>query len=306
MRSSLGLASEVLFFRWMKRIFYMLLAALGLLASLQAIAGAAKEPEFIAPLVRTNYVDRWITNTTAIQMQVDRFVTEYRTNWLAVVHTNVVNLYTTNILTTFVTNRFVMVHTNLVNLFSTNLTTRTLTNRFVLEQTNFVQAYQTNLKVLHLTNWTTVLAFKTNWVTKPMTNLVEIDMTPNANAVPAPTPAPSAVNSVSTSEALSIKASRNAKLTANNLVEVQIKASWTKTPEAPVQVQQWRIEREDGQVLCFGQDPEFRRALPAGTYRVVLKAQRDAQGPLMAAMGTLTVTQREVLLEQRPARNSSI
>jgi hypothetical protein len=86
---------------------------------------------------------------------------------------------------------------------------------------------------------------------------------------------------------LSLKASRNAKLTANNLFEVQIKASWPQTPEAPVQVQQWRIEREDGQILCFGQDTEFRRALPAGTHRVLLKAQRDAQGSVDGGHGHL-------------------
>lgn len=285
----------------MKRIFHPVLAALALFACSLLTSTVAKESDFLAPIVRTNYVDRWITNTTEVQLQVNRFVTEYHTNWMAVVHTNVVNLYSTNLLTTYVTNRIVQTRTNFVDLF--------VTNRLVLDkfETNLVQAYQTNLKVLSLTNWTTVLAFKTNWVTRPLTNVVELDMSADHAAVPAASPASTLpLKTASNSEVLSLRASRNARLTANNLVEVQIKATWTQAPESPVQVQQWRIEREDGQIMCFGQDTEFRRALPVGTYRVLLKAQRHPQGPLMAAIGTLTVSSREVLLEQRPARNSSI
>ena len=305
---------ECCFEAWMKRFLHGVLAALGLVIMLQSTAALALESGAGVAVVRTNLVDRWITNTTEVQMQVNRFVTEYHSNWVAVVHTNVVNLYSTNLLTTYTTNHIVQIHTNVVDVLATNLIARTLTNRLILDkyETNFVQAYQTNLKVLNLTNWTTVLAFKTNWVTKPLTNLVEIEMArdnaaappaaaaivPSANVPPIKTPAPA--------EALSLQALRNAKTTANNMVEVQLKATWTQAPEAPVQVQQWRIEREDGSILCFGQDTEFRRALPAGTYRVLLKAQRNSQGPLLAAIGTLTVTPREVVLEQRTARNSSI
>jgi hypothetical protein len=297
----------------MKHFFITFFAAFGFLAALSENSGFGKESEFLVPIVRTNFVDRWITNTTEVQMQVNRFVTEYHTNWVAVVHTNFVNLYSTNLLTTYKTNHIVHVRTNVVDLYATNVVARTVTNRLILDrfETNLVQAYQTNLKVLNLTNWTSVLAFKTNWITKPLTNVVEIDMA--RDTVPLTAPADASAPSVKTSpvqvavaEALSLQATRNARLNGNNLVEVQIKATWTKEPQAPVQVQQWRIERQDGSILCFGQDTEFRRALPAGTYRVLLKAQRDAQGPLMAAIGTLTVTPREVLIEQRPARNSSI
>jgi len=298
----------------MKRFLHGVLAALGLVVVLQSPTFTARGSEAVVAVVRTNLVDRWITNTTEVQMQVNRFVTEYHTNWVAVVHTNVVNLYSTNLLTTYTTNRIVQIRTNVVDVLATNLIARTVTNRLILDtyETNFVQAYQTNLKVLHLTNWMTVLAFKTNWVTKPLTNLVEIEMARDNAAVPPPAAAsvPAAhvplIKTPAIPEALSLQALRNARTTANNLVEVQIKARWTQTPEAPVQVQQWRIEREDGSILCFGQDAEFRRALPAGTYRVLLKAQRNSEGPLLAAIGTLTVTPREVVLEQRPARNSSI
>jgi len=298
----------------MNRFLHRVLAALGLMVILQSTAGLAGGSDAVVAAVRTNLVDRWITNTTEVQMQVNRFVTEYHTNWVAVVHTNVVNLYSTNLLTTYTTNRIVQIRTNVVDVLATNLIARTVTNRLILDkyETNFVQAYQTNLKVLHLTNWMTVLAFKTNWISKPLTNLVEIDMARDGANVPPPVTAsvPAAnvppIKTPAIAEALSLQALRNARTTANNLVEVQIKATWTQAPEAPVQVQQWRIEREDGSILCFGQDAEFRRALPAGIYRVLLKAQRNSEGPLLAAIGTLTVTPREVVLEQRPARNSSI
>jgi len=58
-------------------------------------------------------------------------------------------------------------------------------------------------------------------------------------------------------EPLALQASRSVRPTPNNQVEVLIKASWSAAPSDPVQVQQWRIESEDGSILCFGQDPEF-------------------------------------------------
>ncbi len=106
-------------------------------------------------------------------------------------------------------------------------------------------------------------------------------------------------------EPLVLQAIRSARPVVNNQVEVQLTAAWTQAPATPIQVQQWRIEREDGSILCFGQDLEFKRALPVGTYKVTVRAQRDAKSPLLAALGTLTVTPREVLLEQRPARSNS-
>ena len=78
----------------MKCTFYGFLVAFAAVTSFVP-TGVAKESDFLAPLVRTNLVDRWITNTTEVHIQVNRFVTEYHTNWIAVVHTNVVNLYST-------------------------------------------------------------------------------------------------------------------------------------------------------------------------------------------------------------------
>jgi hypothetical protein len=286
----------------MKRFFLLTLIAAGLWTAWPASNVLARDFEFKATTVRTNFVDRWITNTAEIQLQVNRFVTEYHTNWLTRVETNYVNLFSTNVVTAHVTNRVWVTATNFVNVFVTNVLTKTQTNRMVLDlvETNFVLAYQTNLKTLTLTNWTTVVALRTNWISKPLTNMVEIDMA----AEPAPVSLPVA-KSPAASEPLAIQATRSARPNANNQVEVHLTVSWTQTPASPVQVQQWRIEREDGSILCFGQDSEFRRALPQGTYKVTVKAQRDAKSPLLAALGTLTVSAREVVVEQRPARSNS-
>jgi hypothetical protein len=263
----------------MKHFAAVLLAMAGCLAILCPEPTSGNDFVPRPAVIRTNWVDHWVTNTTEIQLQLNRFVTEYHTN--ATIH----------------------FHTNYVDLFTTNLVSRTVTNMLVLDavQTNFVQAYQTNLKTLNLTNWTTVLAFRTNWVTKPLTNLVEIE-TPR-EAVPSRTAASS--SPALDTEPLAMQATRSLRLTNGNQIEVQLTVTWKRAPATPVQVQQWRIEREDGSFLCFGQDPQFKRALPAGTYKVSVKAQRDAKSPLLAVLGTLTVTPREVLLEQHPTRSNS-
>ena len=286
----------------MKRFFVALFAVMSTLVGAQLNPSQARDLLDQASVVHTNFVDRWITNTAQVQMQVNRFVTEYHTNWITRAHTNLVDVFSTNILFAYHTNRIQQARTNLAEVFTTNVVARTVTNRYVLDkfETNFVQAYHTNFKTLNLTNWTTIVALKTNWIAKPMTNMVEIDVA--ADPVPVAAPAP---HTPLLSEPLALQAARNPRRTPNNQFEVEIKVSWTQTPTAPLQVQQWRIESQDGSILCFGQDLEFKRALPAGTYKVLVKAQRDTRSPMLAALGTLTVTPREVLLEQRPARTNS-
>ena len=293
------MALEVLPGRRMKRFLVLFLAASCLLV---LPLGRALGSD-IGTYTRTNLVDRWITNTTEVQMQVNRFVTEFHTNWVKHVETNFVTLYSTNFLTQYHTNWIAKVRTNLVDRFMTNVVAKTLTNTLFVDEfrTNLVDAYQTNLKTLHLTNWTTVVAFRTNWISQPLTNFVDIDM-PRASApVPVAAPARAAVSN----EPLSLQANHSAKLTPNHQVEVQLTVAWANAVGTPLQVQEWRVERADGSILCFGQDLEFRRALPPGTYKVTVKAQRDAKSPLLAALGTLTVTPKEVLIEQRPARSNS-
>lgn len=285
----------------MKRAF----VALGLAGAIVALGGpraALAQSAIYAGHTRTNLVDRWVTNTTEIQIQVNRFVTEFHTNLVKRVETNFVDLFTTNVVPQFHTNRITQFRTNLVERFLTNFVTRALTNTIDVKQlrTNFVAAYHTNFQTLHLTNWTTVVAFKTNWVNQPLTNWVEIE----APRPPAPAAVSASANQLS-GEPLSLQANRNARLNAKNQVEVQLTVAWAHDARSPLQVQQWRVERADGSILCFGQDLEFKRALPPGTYKVLVKAQRDAGSPLLAALGTLTVTSNEVLLEQRPARSNS-
>ena len=283
----------------MKRFLVLLLSLLGALA---LPAHQALGSDGLA-YTRTNLVDRWITNTTEIHMQVNRFVTEFHTNWVRHVETNYVNLFTTNYLTQYHTNWTTKVKTNYVERFSTNIVPQTVTNFLVVDQfrTNFVRAYQTNLQTLYLTNWTTVVAFRTNWINQPLTNFVEINL-PREAGPPSASAAPKAPV---LNEPLSLQANRNARLNASHQVEVQLKVAWTRGNGEPLRVQEWRIERADGSILCFGQDLEFKRALPPGTYNVLVKAQRDSRSPLLAALGTLTVTPREVLLEQKPARSNS-
>jgi hypothetical protein len=135
-----------------------------------------------------------------------------------------------------------------------------------------------------------------------LTNVVEIELSKDAS----PKPAPAAQAKVEASpEPLLLQASRSPRSVINNQIEVQLSVAWAQGAALPLQVQQWRIEREDGSILCFGQEPRFQRSLPAGTYKVLVRAQRDVKSPLVAALGTLTVSAQEIVLEQRPARSNS-
>jgi hypothetical protein len=98
-----------------------------------------------------------------------------------------------------------------------------------------------------------------------------------------------------------MEAKKGTTLASNNQVEVLLKVKWTNNPEAAVQVQQWKVEREDGSILCFGQEQEFKRALPVGKYKVQVRAQPDENGQPFAARGLLAVSSREVTLQPKPA-----
>src|SRR5712664_2578035 len=73
-------------------------------------------------ILRTNLVERWITNMIEVRMPLNTFVNEYRTNWLEQRRTNQVDV--------FATNRMVVeaVHTNVVKGYHTNWGTLTMTN----------------------------------------------------------------------------------------------------------------------------------------------------------------------------------
>ena len=291
-------------------------------------------------ITRTNRVERWITNVIDIRMPENRFVNEYRTNWVTQLRTNIVDVYATNRVMRTLTNPVVVEATwtnyatayqtnwsmvRLTNLFEveaswtnvvvahhTNWTTRTLTNRVGVNvlRTNFVDQHHTNWSTLNLTNWETVVLFKTNWITQPVTNVVQIDVparpvaiAPAANEVVAPKEATvetaSPVPSVTWVGPLTIEVARTTRPLVNNLMEVQLKARWNDNTTAPLQIQSWRVEREDGAVLLFGQERDFKRQLPVGRYKVEAKVRAEGDNPPLYARGTLSVTTREAVIQQR-------
>jgi hypothetical protein len=201
--------------------------------------------------------------------------------------------------------------TNHVTTYHTNWTTKILTNHIALNliQTNFVERYKTNWSVLNLTNWQAVVLFNTNWIVQPMTNVVQINLPSRpVAAVPAPREVAESLESpadaVSPAPAgwagpLTIEAARTDRPPANDLVEVQLKVRRTDNTAGPQQIQQWRVEREDGAVLLFGQDQEFKRQLPVGRYKVEAKVKAEGDNPPVSVRGTLSVTTREAVIQQK-------
>ena len=242
----------------------------------------------------TNFVDRWITNNIEVRIPANHFVNEYHTNWVEHVLTNILQLYATNQVTRVLTNTFVVdvTRTNFVSAYvtnsrtlsltnwttvlalHTNLVNRVLTNHSIVEvaQTNFVSAYSTNVKTLHLTNWATVVVLRTNWVTQPVTNVLSLDLartdvvaTEAANPATAAAAKPAVgetapVLRATLTDRFTFEAAR-AALTPGRPAEVHLRARWKDDARAPLLVQQWKIERGDGAILCFGKDQEFQRAL---------------------------------------------
>lgn len=285
-----------------------------------------------ANVTRTNLVERWITNLIEIRMPLNRFVNEYQTNWVTQFHTNVIQVYATNQLTRTVTNEVVVdaFQTNFVTAYQTNFQTlnltnwqtaivmktnwlaRTLTNQFVVEalETNFVTAYQTNWKTLDITNWQTAILMKTNWVTQVATNLVQIDL-PSRSVAPAPTAPAAAAEAKEVGAPVSaspppavlagpfvLEAARTARPPNKSQVEVQLKVRMSGDAAVPLQVQKWRVEREDRTILCFGQDPEFKRELPAGRYKVEVKIVQDESGAVQSVRGTLVLAADAAVIQQ--------
>jgi hypothetical protein len=289
---------------------------------------------------RTNWVENTITNLIEVRMSRNRFVNEYRTNWADHVTTNVFDQYRTNQLVRTLTNRFIVDswRTNSVNSFRTNWQHVTLTNEVVLNRTrtnvldsyktnwqhvsltnevvvervhtNVIAAFATNWQTLFLTNWQTVVVMKTNWVTQFATNIVQIDLPKTVSVTQSVPEKPAMSPALHTGPAVAggpedpiIEVSRTARPPANGLVEVELKIRWpADTADAPP-VQQWRIEREDGAFLSFGQEQECRKELPVGNYVVQARLQRDADSPSFMLKGTLSVTIKEAIVQQRTDRS---
>jgi hypothetical protein len=294
------------------------------LVMLTNVAGSAAEVD----VVRTNWTDRWITNVIDVRMPMNVFVNEFHTNWVEQVRTNIVNRYATNVATRTLTNTVVVngVQTNFVKAYRTNWNTLTLTNQVAVDllQTNVIERYQTNWNTLTLTNWKTILVMKTNWVTQPVTNVVQIDLssrgqlaaaaperaaprqlsqTPQAQTPPTSQDKDAPLPPAPISNDISLEASRSARPVINNAVEVQLKVRWTGGVATTLLVQHWRVESEDGTILVQAQEREFKRDLPFGRYKVEVRVRREANGPLLAARGTLAVTARDAYVLQKLAAN---
>ena len=280
---------------------------LALTASSLPLAGAE------VAVTQTNLVERWITNVITIQMPENRFVDQYHTNWVAQTQTNIVEVYATNWTMVKQTNEVEVAATwtNFVTAYHTNLTTKTRTNLVTLNlvRTNLVDRYHTNWSTLTLTNWETLVLFKTNWVTQPMTNVVQVDLPARPAATPAATtvaaePQEATVEPASPvpsgwAGSVAIEAVRTSRPAVNDLVEVQLKVRRTDSTTRPLQVQSWRVEREDGAVLLVGQDQQFKRPLPVGKYKVEAKLKAEGDDPPRSVRGTLSLTLREATVQPR-------
>jgi hypothetical protein len=117
-----------------------------------------------------------------------------------------------------------------------------------------------------------------------------------AKAEPGETPQRTTASG--TTDALLMEASRGTKSAPSSQADVRLKARWANREGSEVQVQQWRVQSQEGSILCFGQDSEFRRNLPYGSYKVELKARFEPNIPVVTIRGLLSVSAREVRLDQ--------
>lgn len=215
-------------------------------------------------IVHTNWLIKHVTNLIEVRVPQNVFVTEYRTNLF----------------------RHTVTNTLAVDVFRTNFVVR--------YETNWITRTLTNQTILALTNWETVVVTRTNWIRQPMTNIIEISVPVNAVAVAKSDPPQTEATRVAANDALVLEVVRTATPSQNNQVEVQFKVRLAEDSAIPLQVQQWRVEREDGAVFFFAQEQEFKRVLPTGRYQVHVKARRDADSPLISVKGNLAVTQDAV------------
>ncbi len=290
-------------------------------------------------VTHTNWVERTITNLVEVRMPRNVFVNEFQTNWIEQVHTNVVVVHSTNHITKDLSKQVVVdvVHTNVVTHYSTNYINKALPRTVAVDLvfTNFVDFYKTNVKILRLTNdiainlvqtnvvdqfrtnwqtlyftnFETVLVMKTNWVRQPVTNVVSINLpAPAAQqpSRPAGTKPQQEISRPSASVASPVdgpvlEGARTGSNPENSLVEVQLKTRWpADTADAPP-VQQWKIEREDGAFMSFGQDQTFKKELPVGNYKIEAKLQWESDAPVLILRGTMVVAANEVVVHQKPA-----
>src|SRR3989442_276716 len=158
-----------------------------------------------------------------------------------------------------------------------------------ITRTNWAERWITNVVDILMPRNIFIDEYHTNWIEQWRTNVVNRYAT---NIIPTEVAAPKAVRESKEARVTGPASMSIAALTEDlvleaamtgrrvtNYVEVQLKVHWANDHDAPVLVQQWRAEREDGVILSFGQEQIFKRLLPAGKYKVEVRAQREANSP---------------------------
>jgi hypothetical protein len=197
-----------------------------------------------------------------------------------------------------------------VDLIQTNHSTRVVTNLievrvpnnvFVTEyRTNWLQRTLTNVVARYQTNWTTVtnletvMVTKTNWIKQSVTNVVEVNVAASKEETTRPEPKVEILPAESPADVLVLETSKTARPSGGSGVEMQFKLRLSSDAAALLQVQQWRVERDDGAVLFFAQNQEFKKIMPPGRYQIQVKARRAADSPLLTLQSGLDVTADEV------------
>ena len=286
---------------------------------------------------QTNWVERTITNQIEMRMPRNVFVNEYKTIWFDVFKTNLVQVPQTNRVTRWQTNHPVVTltrtnyvdvcrtnwmtrkelrevviersRTNFWDVYHTNWTTRLQTNEvaITLTRTNFVEQFRTNWQTIYLTNWQTVLAIRTNRIVQHVTNVAEINLPAeptsrlqnNPRAVDAGSVTSKIEPTAPASDDPIIEGSRTTRPVARNLAEVELRIRWPKDIADPLPVRHWKIESENGAFLCFGQEQQFIRELPLGTYRVEANLYRAVDNAGLVAYGRLTVSAQQASVQPR-------
>jgi len=252
-------------------------------------------------VIQTSIVPRVITNVIEMRVPTNVFITVYHTNQFEVLRTNVFNVYQTNLVK--------LTRTNIipVELTQTNLVTRYQTNLNLLTRTNLITRYQTNVNTLTLTNWETVLVFKTNRFTQPVTNLVQIDLPTGRTATVETKDKDASKDNITTAtvaptaapiDGFMLEAARTAKPSANGQAEISLKLKSAGNETPTFVSQEWQVQRTDNSVLLFGRGPEFKRELPLGTYKVDVKVRATTSSPLVRVRRNFEVTRDDVILQK--------
>jgi len=256
----------------------------------------------------TNFVRRNATNHLIVDVWRTNLVTAYQTNLKHLTLTNVVSVdaWHTNLVPAYQTNLKNLTLTNweTVVVNKTNWLNRSQTNVVTVDawRTNFVEAYTTNRKTLNLTNWETVIVMRTNWVNQQLTNVVDIDLAAKGAAATPQTSGDSGVRLATqpasgAEEGFILEAAKSSRPASDGKVEVELRVKSPSDTQAPFQVLKWKVERDDGSFLSFGQDAEFKKELPFGKYKVEARIQRQSGSAVQVIRGVLDVTSRDAVIQ---------